>query len=103
MKKLQYVFAILVAAFVLETNNLQAQTKDDDNPKEEKKGMSKKGKGAIVGGVGGAVGGAIIGGKKGAVIGGAAGTAGGAAVGRKKDKKKDPERYDQYSDKKKED
>jgi len=103
MKKIHLLFTILLSAFLIESSSLYAQDKDDDNPKEEKKGMSKKGKGAIIGGVGGAVGGAVIGGKKGAVIGGAAGTAGGAAVGRKKDKKKDPERYDQYSDKKKED
>ena len=103
MKKVQLIFILLLSVFLLETNPAQAQGKDDDNPKKEKKGMSKKGKGAIIGGVGGAVGGAVIGGKKGAVIGGAAGTVGGAAVGRKKDKKKDPERYEQYSDKKKKD
>ncbi len=103
MKKIHLIIAALFTFMVMETTSVQAQGKDDDNPKQEKKGMSKKGKGAIIGGVGGAVGGAVIGGKKGAVIGGAAGTAGGAAVGRKKDKKKDPERYEEYSDKNKKD
>lgn len=103
MKKIHVLMLALFSFLVLETSAVNAQGKDDDNPKTEKKGMSKKGKGAIIGGVGGAVGGAIIGGKKGAVIGGAAGTVGGAAVGRKKDKKKDPERYEQYADKKKKD
>ena len=73
------------------------------NQNKEKKGWSKKGKGAAIGGGAGAVGGAIVGGTKGAIIGGAAGAVGGAVVGKNKDKKKDPERYDQYSDKKKKD
>ncbi|MBK0403609.1 hypothetical protein I5M27_11470 [Adhaeribacter sp. BT258] len=103
MKNLRICLSLVLTVLFLNTGSLQAQGKDDDNPKNEKKGMSKKGKGAIIGGGAGAVGGAIIGGKKGAVIGGAAGTVGGAAVGKKKDKKKDPERYEQYSDKKKKD
>lgn len=66
-------------------------------------GMSRKGKGAIIGGGSGAAAGAVIAGKgdrgKGALIGGAAGAVGGAIIGRKKDKKKDPVRYQQYSKK----
>ena len=100
MKKIHLFLAMLLSVFLLETSAVQAQ---DQEPKKEKKGMSKKGKGAVIGGGAGAVGGAVVGGKKGAVIGGAAGTVGGAAAGRKKDKKKDRERYDQYSDKNKKD
>jgi len=107
MKNLKIFASLLATVFFLEAGTIQAQGKDDDNPRTEtpkkKKGWSKKGKGAVIGGGAGAVGGAIIGGKKGAIIGGAAGTVGGAAVGRKKDKKKDPERYEQYSDKKRKD
>ncbi|MEP6583991.1 MAG: YMGG-like glycine zipper-containing protein [Ginsengibacter sp.] len=55
---------------------------------EEKKGMSKAAKGAIIGGGAGAIGGAIISKKKGkgAIIGGVLGAAGGYIIGRKKDK-----------------
>ena len=103
MKNLKICLSLLLTVLFLNSGTVQAQGKDDDKPKTEKNGKSKKGKGALIGGGAGAVGGAIIGGKKGAIIGGAAGTVGGAAVGRKKDKKKDPERYEQYSDKKKKD
>jgi len=102
MKKVNLILAGFTMVFFLNAGTVHAQSSQHDKDNHEKKGMSKKGKGAIIGGVGGAVGGAILGGGKGAVIGGAAGTVGGAAVGRKKDKKKDPERYDQYSDKHKE-
>lgn len=55
---------------------------------EEKKGMSKAAKGAIIGGVGGAVvGGVATKSAKGAVIGGVVGATGGYIIGRSKDKK----------------
>ena len=55
---------------------------------EEKKGMSKAAKGAIIGGVGGAiVGGVATKSTKGAVVGGVVGAAGGYIIGRKQDKK----------------
>lgn len=103
MKNLKICLSLLLTVLFLETGTLQAQHSDQDKHKKEKKGMSNKGKGAIIGGTAGVVGGAVIGGKKGAIIGGAAGTVGGAAVGKKKDKKDDPHRYKQYSDKKKKD
>lgn len=54
----------------------------------QKKGISKAAKGAIIGGVGGAVAGAVIGkNAKGAIIGGAVGAAGGYIIGRSKDRK----------------
>ncbi|MBC7936727.1 MAG: hypothetical protein H7Y86_15355 [Rhizobacter sp.] len=54
----------------------------------QKKGISKAAKGAIIGGVGGAVAGGVIGkNAKGAVIGGVVGAAGGYIIGRSKDKK----------------
>ena len=55
---------------------------------EQKKGMSKAAKGAIIGGVGGAVvGGVATKSTKGAVIGGVVGATGGYIIGRKQDKK----------------
>ena len=57
-------------------------------PVEEKKGISKAAKGAIIGGVGGAViGGVATKSAKGAVIGGAVGATGGYIIGRKQDKR----------------
>ncbi|RYE11564.1 MAG: hypothetical protein EOP44_01125 [Sphingobacteriaceae bacterium] len=54
-----------------------------------RKGMSKRAKGAIIGGGAGAVGGAIIGhGVKGALIGGALGAGAGYVVGNESDKNK---------------
>ncbi|RNI25657.1 glycine zipper 2TM domain-containing protein [Rufibacter latericius] len=88
---------MLYSVFVLGgsvTNEAQAQ-----EVKKEKKGWSKKAKGAVIGGAGGATAGAIVGGTKGAIIGAAAGTVAGGAIGRKKDRKKDPKRYDQYAKK----
>jgi uncharacterized protein YcfJ len=58
---------------------------------------SGKAKGAAIGAGAGAATGAMVGGGKGALIGAAAGTVGGAVVGRKRDKKKHPERYEQYT------
>ena len=59
-------------------------------PAEEKKGMSKSAKGAIIGGAGGAVAGAVINKRNravGAVIGGVVGGAVGYGIGKSKDKK----------------
>lgn len=62
------------------------------NAAAQDKGISKQGKGAIIGGAGGAVAGALIGKDvKGAVIGGALGAGGGYIIGneaRKKEEKK---------------
>ncbi|WP_192821629.1 YMGG-like glycine zipper-containing protein [Rufibacter sp. LB8] len=94
MKNLKISLVMLCSVFMLggAANETQAQ----DTKKKEKKGWSKKAKGAVLGGAGGAAAGAVIGGGKGAVIGGVAGTVAGGAVGRKKDKKKDPKRYRAY-------
>ena len=93
--------AILTSILFFGSNLAEAQTTTKEQPK---KGMSKKAKGAIIGGVGGAAAGRVIAGKnggtKGAIIGGVAGAAAGGAIGRKKDKKTDPVRYEQYSKKK---
>ena len=65
-----------------------ATTTTSTAPVEEKKGISKAAKGAIIGGVGGAViGGVATKSAKGAVIGGAVGATGGYIIGRKQDKK----------------
>ncbi|WP_207432234.1 YMGG-like glycine zipper-containing protein [Sabulibacter ruber] len=97
MKNLKIAFTMLCSVVILGgsmTHEAQAQ-----EVKKEKKGWSKKAKGAVIGGTGGAAAGAIIGGGKGAVIGAAAGTVAGGAIGRKKDKKKDPKRFRQYANK----
>ena len=83
MKKLM-IFSSLILALTTTVNfNAQAQ---------EKKGISKQGKGAIIGGAGGAVAGALIGKNVGgAVIGGAIGAGGGYIIGneaRKREQKK---------------
>jgi uncharacterized protein YcfJ len=99
MRKLRIYVAILTSVLFFGSNLTEAQT----TTQQPKKGVSKKAKGAIIGGVGGAVAGRVIAGKnggtKGAVIGGVTGAAAGGAIGRKKDKKKDPVRYEQYSKK----
>lgn len=100
MKKLKLYLAVLASALLLGSNAAEAQTTTKEAPK---KGMSKKAKGAVIGGVGGAAAGRVIAGKnggtKGAIIGGVTGAAAGGAIGRKKDKKKDPVRYERYSKK----
>lgn len=96
MKTLKIYVAMLSAVLMLggtvAAPEVAAQTK---------KGWSKKGKGAAIGGGTGAVAGAVIAGKgdraTGAIVGGAAGAVGGALIGRKKDKKKDRARYEQYT------
>ena len=71
-----------------EAGNTEASNKDAEEAQQEKKGISKAAKGAIIGGVGGAVAGAVIGKNgKGAIIGGVIGAAGGYVLGRKQDKK----------------
>ncbi|WP_210486203.1 glycine zipper domain-containing protein [Rufibacter aurantiacus] len=97
MKNLKISLVMLCSVLVLGgsvTHEAQAQ-----EVKKERKGWSKKAKGAVIGGAGGATAGAIVGGTKGAIIGAAAGTVAGGAIGRKKDRKKDPKRYDQYAKK----
>ncbi|TGE13878.1 YMGG-like glycine zipper-containing protein [Hymenobacter elongatus] len=92
MKTFKLYMSMLVAVLMLSSNfnDAQAQT-------QQKKGWSKKAKGAAIGGGAGAVGGAVVGGTKGAIIGGVAGAAAGGIIGRKKDKKKDPVRHAEYS------
>ena len=94
---------MLFALFLLSGNQAQAQDTKQTDP--EKKGWSKKAKGAVIGGATGAAAGRVVAGKKGgtrgAIVGGAAGAAAGGAIGRKKDRKNDPKRYEQYADKKK--
>jgi len=94
MKDLKIYVAMLCSVFVL--GGSVAEVQAQDTKKKEKKGWSRKAKGATIGGVGGAAAGAVVGGCKGAIIGGVAGTVAGGAIGRKKDKKKDPERYREY-------
>jgi len=86
MKRFRF-FLLMIVAFCMLAGSAQAQ---------EKKGWSRKAKGAAIGAGAGAATGAVVGGGKGALIGAAAGTVAGGAIGRKKDKKKDPVRYEQY-------
>ncbi|MBG8554150.1 glycine zipper domain-containing protein [Hymenobacter guriensis] len=92
MKTLKIVFAFLLAFLLVSADFLpaQAQTKP-------RKSWSKKAKGAAIGGGAGAATGAVVGGGKGAIVGGVVGAAAGGVIGRKKDKKKDQQRYEQYS------
>lgn len=96
MKTIKIYFALIFAFTFLNSGLAEAQT-------TQKRGVSKKAKGAVIGGVGGAVAGRVIAGKnggtRGAIVGGAAGAAAGGAIGRKKDRKTDPVRYDQYANK----
>jgi outer membrane lipoprotein SlyB len=85
-------FLSMLFAFMMLASTTQAQ---------EKKGWSRKAKGAAIGAGAGAATGAVVGGGKGALIGAAAGTVAGGVIGRKQDKKKDPVRYSQYRSKKK--
>ena len=73
MKKLVIYSSLIIASLSSVSYSAQAQ---------EKKGISKQGKGAIIGGAAGAVAGGIIGkGVGGAVIGGAVGAGGGYIIG----------------------
>lgn len=71
-----------------EVRYVQSPNTQNTTQVEQKKGMSKAAKGAIIGGVGGAVvGGVATKSTKGAVIGGVVGATGGYIIGRSKDKK----------------
>jgi osmotically inducible lipoprotein OsmB len=98
MKNLKISLFMLCSVFLLGASMPQ-EVKAQEVQKKEKKGWSKKAKGAVIGGAGGAAAGAVVGGGKGAVIGAAAGTVAGGAVGKKKDKKKDPKRHQTYTKK----
>jgi uncharacterized protein YcfJ len=91
MKAFAKIFVLLLTFIVLASSAVQAQ---------DRKGWSRKAKGAAIGGGAGAVTGAVIGGGKGALIGTAAGVVGGGLIGRNQDKKKDPARYYHYKNKK---
>jgi len=91
MKAFAKIFVLLLTFIVLGSSSVQAQ---------DRKGWSRKAKGAAIGGGAGAVTGAVIGGGKGALIGTAAGVVGGGLIGRNQDKKKDPARYNRYKNKK---
>jgi osmotically inducible lipoprotein OsmB len=91
MKAFAKIFVLLLTFIVLGSSAVQAQ---------DRKGWSRKAKGAAIGGGAGAVTGAMIGGGKGALIGTAAGVVGGGLIGRNQDKKKDPARYSRYKNKK---
>jgi hypothetical protein len=97
MKNLRLYFAMVAAMLFLGSNTAFAQS----DTGAEKKGWSRKGKGAAIGAGTGAAAGAIIAGKgdrgKGAVIGAGAGAVSGALIGRKRDKKKDPQRHREYT------
>ncbi|WP_198001441.1 YMGG-like glycine zipper-containing protein [Nibribacter ruber] len=97
MKNLKIATIMLCSVFFL--GGSITETHAQDTKKKEKKGWSRKAKGAVIGGAGGAAAGAVIGGGKGAVIGGVAGTVAGGAIGKKKDKKKDPKRHRKYTKK----
>ncbi|MFD0793281.1 hypothetical protein ACFQZX_06600 [Mucilaginibacter litoreus] len=88
MRKLTILCSLMLALLVTINFNAAAQ---------EKKGISKQGKGAIIGGAGGAVAGALIGKSVGgAVIGGAIGAGGGYIIGneaRKREEKRKREAY----------
>lgn len=98
MKKLILIFAVIFTLSAVETNFVQAQTVKKTYYKGNKKyvtkaktrhGMSKRAKGAIIGGGAGALGGALIGhGVKGALVGGALGAGAGYVIGNETDKGK---------------
>ncbi len=90
MKSFSKIFTFLLAFFLLAGSVAHAQ---------DRKGWSRKAKGAAIGGGAGAVVGGLVGGGKGALIGAGAGVVGGGLVGRNQDKKKDPARYYNYKNK----
>lgn len=99
MKNIRLYTAMAAAIFFLGSQPASAQS----DTKTEKKGWSRKGKGAAIGAGTGAAAGAVLAGKgdrgKGALIGAGAGAVGGALIGRKRDKKKDPVRHREYTKK----
>jgi uncharacterized membrane protein YfcA len=85
MKKIFVLGSLLLALTSTVSINAQAQ---------EKKGISKQGKGAIIGGAGGAVAGALIGKNVGgAVIGGAIGAGGGYIIGNEARKREEKRKH----------
>jgi osmotically inducible lipoprotein OsmB len=84
MKKILCLLTVAIGLSIASVSTTNAQTTVKE---KQKKGMSGKAKGAIIGGVGGAVVGGAVGGGKGAVIGGVAGAGVGYAVGAHHDKK----------------
>lgn len=98
MKKLILIFAVIFSLFTATVDFVQAQTTKNTYYKNGKKyvtktktrkGMSKRAKGALIGGGAGAVGGALIGKSVGgALIGGALGAGAGYVVGNETDKNK---------------
>lgn len=96
MKKLILIFAVLFAftafgeSFAQKSKHVYYKNGHKVVTKTKvKHGMSKRAKGAIIGGGAGAVGGAIIGhGVKGALVGGALGAGAGYVIGNETDKNK---------------
>ncbi len=98
MKKLIFLFTVIFTLSAFEGSFVQAQTTKHTYYRHGKKittktkyrrGMSKRAKGAIIGGGAGAVGGALIGhGVKGALVGGALGAGAGYVIGNETDKNK---------------
>ncbi len=98
MKKLILIFALLFTLSALEGTFVQAQTvrhtyykngRKITTTSKTRRGMSKRAKGALIGGGAGAVGGAIIGhGVKGALVGGVLGAGAGYVIGNETDKNK---------------
>ncbi|MBL4678715.1 MAG: hypothetical protein JKY70_21355 [Mucilaginibacter sp.] len=88
MKKITILFSLMLAFLVSVNFNATAQ---------EKKGLSKQGKGAIIGGAGGAVAGALIGKSVGgAVIGGAIGAGGGYIIGNEARKREEKRKHEAW-------
>lgn len=98
MKKLTLIFAVFFTLSAVTGEFAQAQTARHTYYKHGRRyvtttktrhGMSKRAKGAIIGGGAGALGGALIGhGVKGALLGGALGAGAGYVVGNETDKGK---------------
>lgn len=98
MKKLIFIFAVFFTLSAVTGSFAQAQTVKHTSYKGHKKyvtktktrhGMSKRAKGAIIGGGAGALGGALIGRNvKGALVGGALGAGAGYVIGNETDKGK---------------
>ncbi len=79
MKTFRIIFAFLLTFFILAGSAAQAQ---------ERKKMSGKTRGTIIGAGAGAVGGAVLGGGKGALIGAGAGAIGGRVIGKRSDRRR---------------
>jgi uncharacterized protein YcfJ len=98
MKKLVLIFAVFFSLSATTADFVQAQTakrtyykngKKITTKTKTRKGMSKRAKGALIGGGAGAVGGALIGKSVGgALVGGAVGAGAGYIIGNETDKGK---------------